>query len=96
MHCKMANITLSEYCLSFLSVSRARYIEKIYICGLDCDPYCIKVSYWDKTSENLPKLSSTDVMLFMIAWATPSPYTKEAIKVTHFKPVMMTDHPIHA
>ena len=61
------------------SVSRQRYIKKLTKVGLSNDPYCLESPEWEKDPENLPSLSWSNIMMFMVS--TPSPYTKESIKV---------------
>ena len=76
---KMDLVKNSEYILQLSSVSRQRYIEKLTKVGLSNDPYCLESPEWEKDPENLPSLSRSDMMMFMVS--TPSPYTKESIKV---------------
>ena len=76
---KMDLVKKSEYILQLSSVSRQRYIEKLTKVGLSNDPYCLESPEWEKDPEKLPSLSWSDIMLFMAS--TPSPYTKESIKV---------------
>ena len=45
--------------------------------GLNVDPYVIEG--WSQNPEDIPKVHWSDVVLYMVS--TPSPYTKEAIKV---------------
>jgi len=75
----MASVKRSEYVLQLSAQSRQRYEEKLNKVGLTSDPYCLENSEWEKNPEELPLLTFSDVMMFMVA--TPSPYTKESIKV---------------
>ena len=70
----------SECLLQLTSLSRQKYIKKITKAGLSCDPYCLESSEWNKDPEDLPLLSWSDITMFMVS--TPSPYTKESIKVS--------------
>ena len=69
----------SEYICSLSDISRGRYEAKVTATGLDIDPYAIDAGLWLHEPEVIPQLSLSDVMLYMVS--TPSPYTKEAIKV---------------
>ena len=73
---KMDLVKKSEYILQLSSVSRQRYIEKLTKVGLSNDPYCLESPEWEKGSG---KFTFTVMMMFMVS--TPSPYTKESIKV---------------
>ncbi len=75
----MAFVRKSEYVAQLSAVSRQRYEEKLKNVGLFDDPYCLENSAWEKNPEDLPLLSFSDVMMYMVS--TPSPYTKESIKV---------------
>ena len=46
------------------------------------DPYAIKESQWSDDPVTIPLLQWSDVILYMVS--TPSPYTKESIKVLLF------------
>ena len=69
----------SEHICSISDISRGRYEAKVTATGLDIDPYAIDAGLWLHEPEVIPQLSLSDVMLYMVS--TPSPYTKEAIKV---------------
>lgn len=83
----MALSKYSEYVGSLSGASRSRYEGKVLSAGLKTDPYAISDSNWSNEPELIPKISWSDVMLYMVS--TPSPYTKEAIKVR--KSVMLRD-----
>lgn len=70
---------LSEYLGGLTTVARCRYEGKVTAAGLSIDPYTINDSLWSREPEEIPQLSWSDVMLYMVS--TPSPYTKEGIKV---------------
>ena len=69
----------SEYVSGFSKIARQRYVEKVLLSGLKTDPYCLVGNEWHKNPEKLPEVSWSDVFTYMIS--TPSPYTKEAVKV---------------
>ena len=73
----MALALKSEYLCSLSAEAKLRYESKVISSGLNLDPYTIKV--WTQDPETVPSLQWSDVMLYMVS--TPSPYTKEAIKV---------------
>lgn len=68
----------SEYFLALSADSRKRYECKVTSAGLSKDPYAIEE--WTETPESTPDVQWSDMMLYMIS--TPSPYTREAIKVS--------------
>ena len=67
----------SEYLLSLSVEAKQRYESKITGTGLDVDPYVI--DELTQAPENIPRMAWSDVCLYMVS--TPSPYTKEAVKV---------------
>ena len=67
----------SEYLLSLSAEAKQRYENKITGTGLDVDPYVI--DEWTQDPTNIPRMAWSDVCLYMVS--TPSPYTKEAVKV---------------
>ena len=73
----MALLRKSEYLCSLSVEARRQYESKVTGTGLSLDPYVIEE--WSQDSENIPLLAWSDVCLYMIS--TPSPYTKEAVKV---------------
>ena len=70
---------LSEYYAKLSDESKRRYIEKMRSCGIRNDPYVIENEQWEESPDIIPRLTWSDFMLYMIS--TPSPYTKESIKV---------------
>ena len=58
---------------------KQRYHQKITTTGLQVDPYVIEESQWTREPEEIPLLQWSDVVLYMVS--TPSPYTRETIKV---------------
>ena len=70
-------IKRSEYLMKLSSEAKMRYESKVVSAGLDVDPYVIEG--WSQNPEDIPKVHWSDVVLYMVS--TPSPYTKEAIKV---------------
>ena len=73
----MALVRKSEYLCSLSDEAKKRYASKVVGTGLSVDPYVI--DNWTQDPGTLPSLAWSDVMLYMVS--TPSPYTKEAIKV---------------
>ena len=69
----------SEYLRTLTIDARSRYENKVITTGLSVDPYTIDDALWTREPETIPQFSWSDVMLYMVS--TPSPYTKEAIKV---------------
>ena len=67
----------SKYVCSLSAVAKQQYEQKVTNTGLKVDPYII--DSWTREPEIIPKLQWSDIMLYVIS--TPSPYTKEAIKV---------------
>ena len=70
----------SEYFASLSAESQRRYESKVISSGLRTDPYAIDDRHWTETPERVPDVQWSDMMLYMIA--TPSPYTREEIKVS--------------
>ena len=70
---------ISEYYSMLSSNSKARYTEKVTGAGLKTDPYAIPNESWTEEPIALPQVSWSHMFLYMIS--TPSPYTKEEIKV---------------
>ena len=75
----MALTRKSEYFNTLSTTSKKRYETKVTTTRLQVDPYAIADNLWTHEPETIPPLSWSDVMLYMVS--TPSPYTKEAIKV---------------
>lgn len=73
-------LSLSQYALELPKASRERYISKVKDVGLASDPYSLKD--WIREPEHVPNLAWSDVLMYMVA--TPSPYTKQTIKVMYF------------
>ena len=69
----------SEYLHGLSAQVRARYDSKVLCTGLDIDPYTIEDAKWSQEPQTIPSLGWSDVCLYMTC--TPSPYTKEALKV---------------
>lgn len=67
----------SEYLVKLSSEAKKRYESKVVSAGINVDPYAI--DKWSQNPEDIPKVQWSDVVLYMVS--TPSPYTKEAIKV---------------
>ncbi len=70
----------SEYFSTLSTESKVRYQSKIFATGLTVDPYTIEDAEWTREPETIPQLLWSDLMLYMVS--TPSPHTKEAIKVS--------------
>ena len=68
----------SEY-FAGLSVDSQRHEQKVLASGLSIDPYAIDDWYWTEVPETVPDTQWSDMMVYMKA--TPSPYTREEIKV---------------
>ena len=68
----------SEYVRRLPADARARYAQKVTKAGLTRDPYLIHE--WEATPEVIAAISISDLMLYMVS--TPSPYTKEEVKVS--------------
>ena len=67
----------AEYLLSLSEEAKQRYGNQITGTGLVVDPYVI--DEWTQDPANFPRMSWSDVCRYMVS--TPSPYTKEAVKV---------------
>ena len=63
-----------------LNLREDNYESKVISSGLRTDPYAIDDRHWTETPEIVPDVQWSDMMLYMIA--TPSPYTREEIKVS--------------
>lgn len=68
----------SEYVCSLSAEARKRYSSKVITAGLHADPYTLED--WTQNPETIPAIQWSDLMLYMVS--TPSPYTKESIKVS--------------
>ena len=75
----------SEYLTKLSSEAKKRFESKILSAGLDIDPYVIEE--WTQNPEDIPKVWWSDVVLYMVS--TPSPYTKEAVKVIQTIVIML-------
>ena len=69
----------SEYFAGLSAETKARYECKVTSAGLTKDPYAIDDQYLTEDPDTAPDVQWSDVMLYMIS--TPSPYTREEIKV---------------
>lgn len=67
----------SEYFVNLSTEAKLRYEAKVTNAGLTEDPYSIK--NWTENPESIPEVQWSDMMLYMVS--TPSPYTREEIKV---------------
>ena len=70
---------LSEYFCDLSGTAKARYQSKILCTGLLIDPYAIADCEWTRHPAELPRLTWSDVTVYMTI--TPSPYTNESVKV---------------
>ena len=75
----MALSKKSEYFGSLSAEAKQRYENKLTVAGLSMYPYTMGECQWTRESEDIPQLSLANVKLLMLS--TPTPYTKEAIKV---------------
>ena len=66
-----------EYFKGLSTDARTRYEKKLLATGLKMDPYTI--NNWTDSPDVIPDVHYSDMMLYMTV--TPSPYTREAIKV---------------
>ena len=73
---------VSEYWLSLPADTRERYQCRVSSTGLRFDPYAIEFGEWTETPEIIPAEQWSDIMLYMVC--TPSPYTREEIKVNFY------------
>lgn len=69
----------SEYVHTLSSESRARYVAKVVESGLKSDPYAIPKDMWLKELDVVPCVQWSDMFIYCVS--TPSPYTREEIKV---------------
>ncbi len=67
----------SKYFTNLSADAKCRYEGKVTNSGLRQDPYAI--TEWTENPENVPEVQWSDLMLYMVT--TPSPYTREEIKV---------------
>lgn len=72
---------VSDYFSGLSPESKARYTAKVVGVGLKADPYAIPSEQWVAEPSEVPKVAWSDMFVYMIA--TPSPYTKEEIKVSN-------------
>ena len=70
----------SEYFANLSADSQRRYESKVISSGLNIDPYAIDDCQWTEVPETVPDVQWSDMMIYMTA--TPSPYTREEIKVS--------------
>ena len=68
----------SDYFHGLTAASKTRYESKVLSSGLKVDPYSITT--WVVNSEDFPEVNISDMVMYMIS--TPSPYTREEIKVS--------------
>ena len=68
----------SDYFHGLTAASKTRYESKVLSSGLKVDPYSITT--WMVNSEDFPEVNISDMVMYMIS--TPSPYTREEIKVS--------------
>lgn len=69
----------SEYYSTLSSNSKARYTDKVTGADLKIDPYVIPNESWTEEPVSVPQVSWSDMFLYMVS--TPSPYTKQEMKV---------------
>ena len=63
--------------MSLSSETRERYGSKVVSAGLAIDPYSI--SEWEEDPQDIPSVTWSDMVYYMTN--TPSPYTREELKV---------------
>ena len=77
-------IVRSRVPLHTLSVNlKARYTEKVTASGLKTDPYVIPDESWTEEPMTVLLISWSDLFVYIIL--TPSPYTKQELKVRVLK-----------
>ena len=67
----------SQYFRNLSTASKERYEQKVISTGLKHDPYVIED--WNENPATLPDVQWSDLVVYMTA--TPSQFTREAIKV---------------
>jgi len=67
----------SGYYLDLKADSKKRYQSKVTSAGLRIDPHSI--TEWNEEPDVIPAMTWSDVVMYMVT--TPSPYTREEVKV---------------
>ena len=70
---------VSEYFSLLSTEAKARYEQKVAKVGLKTDLYAMPSDLWVEEPPSVPNIAWSDLFLYMIS--TPSPYTKEEMKV---------------
>lgn len=72
---------VSEYYSELSGEAKARYESKVLNSGITVDPYAIRDDFWVKEMDvaNIPEVKWSDMFMYLIC--TPSPYTREEMKV---------------
>eukprot|EP00731_Ephydatia_muelleri_P019758 Em0012g583a len=72
---------VSEYYSELSGEAKARYESKVRNSGITVDPYAIRDDCWVKEMDvaNIPEVKWSDMFMYLIC--TPSPYTREEMKV---------------
>ena len=74
---------MERYYLGLSHESQQRYESKVVSTGLNTDPYTIAEQFWSDNPDHIPLVNWSDVLLYMVS--TPSPYTREQLKVSIFR-----------
>ena len=69
---------LSTYAIGLSSVARARYSDKLQLCGLTIDPYISDLSLRSKHIESWPSIDYPDIYMYFLD--SISPYTKDTLR----------------
>ena len=73
---------VSEYYLQLSGDAKTRYCSKVVGAGLNIDPYAIPNESWLVQLDRVPEVKWSDMFTYMIS--TPSPYTREELKVAGY------------
>ena len=74
---------MERYSEHFQADAKARYVTKVTSTGLNIDPYVIPNGSWQNELDwdKIPRVKWSDMFVYLVL--TPSPYTREELKVSY-------------
>ena len=76
----MTGLILSEYFETLSGSGKARYLQKLEICQLKRDPYCVTENELIASPASIPRVKWSDMFVYLMS--TPSQHTLHEIKVS--------------
>ena len=78
-------VQLSAYGEALSGAAKARYLEKLSLCELREDPYCIVASRLEAQPPVIPDVKWNDIHMYLYMISTPRQHRKEEIRVSSLR-----------